>query len=590
MDREIIAKNNLGSSVSPYLRQHSDNPIHWQEWSSELLDYAKKSKKKIFISIGYSTCHWCHVMASEAFSDKEISDYLNKNFISIKIDREQRPDIDQFFMTFMTATTGRGGWPLNVFLTHNAEPIVAFTYLPVESKRGLPSFMDMLIAVYERGEALSYQIDERPAEYDKKTLHSIIDSLISMYDYPHGGFGKGAKFPPSCALLLLISYYERYRAGELKDIIESTLDSMMSRGLCDHLQGGFFRYCVDREWTIPHFEKMLYDQAMLLWVYSWALKVFDKPEYKNTVAGIIESLDETFFYNGLYISAHDADTNHKEGETYLWGVEELKERLNSAELEYLLDNYFITDEGNFEGKNHLIRIRGFTKGPVEKKLLDIRNKRIQPFADRKIITSWNALTGIALIMAWRATGDRSILDKAEALMDKLIELHFNDGKLSHSSFEGVQQKEEFLEDSASLLLFATYLHEENRNREKIILLLVESVKKYFKGEWYENINNDFENVKASVFDHPVPSSLSLVTLAMLRYSLLLNISLILPEEKHVLWSEFYSLAVFMSDGHWHVIHSPEVLSWDRLSLNSIQVPGNKFSDCFEGSCNDSLIK
>jgi len=583
-DEVNLNRNNLDRSISPYLRQHADNPVHWQEWSEDVLSIAREQRKKILVSIGYSTCHWCHVMASEAFSDTEIARYLNENFIAIKVDREQRPDIDHYFMLFITSTTGNGGWPLNIFLTPEAEPLIAFTYIPVQPKYGLPSMMDILVTVMGMEKGTGFKPPDITPYKREETVEELVNYLLAAHDNSYGGFGPGPKFPPSSAMLLLLSYYERYRDKPVRQAITKTLDAITGGGLHDHLQGGFFRYCVDREWTIPHFEKMLYDQAMLLWVYSWAYMVLKEEKYAGTVRSILKCLDETFLIDGLYLSAHDADTLHVEGATYTWKYSELMTLLEPDEMNYMKENYFIAGDGNFNGKNHLVRRRHDVRGRIEDILLDARKQRPQPFADRKIITSWNAFTGIGLVMAWRALGDSDLLEKAESLLDRLIEKHMQGNVLSHSSLDGVLQNNEFLEDAASVLLFATYIHEEINNREETVRFLADHLNGFYDCEWFESCNRDFRKVPAPELDHPFPSSSSTVTMALTRKSILMNEEYNLNGKGKGTGHEFHDLAIFMAAGHWHIIHTPRRINWQELSLNSIQVYDETFHDCFEGVC------
>lgn len=583
-------RNNLDKSISPYLRQHANNPIHWQEWSAEIIKLSCKLNKHILVSIGYSTCHWCHVMASEAFSDQVIAQYLNENFISVKVDREQRPDIDHYFMSYINSTTGGGGWPLNVFLSPNGDPIIAFTYIPIERKFGMPPMIEILKAVRSDSVGIRFQgIDTNNTTLDIN-LDRIVNHLINSHDKINGGFGDGHKFPPHCTMLFLLSYYERHKKPEVKTLLKTTLNSMMYRGLHDHLQGGFFRYCVDNQWTIPHFEKMLYDQAMMLWVYSWACIVLKKNDYRAVIYGILKCLDETFKDNDLYISAHDADTEHHEGKTYLWSWEELQNALTPEELIYFTKIYDITKEGNFEASNHLIRKTPEKKGDIEEKLLQIRKQRVQPFTDRKIITSWNALTAIGLVMAWRATSDKSFLNRAVEVLDKLILNHLNGTSITHSSLDGtIQGGHEFLEDAASMLLLATYIHEENGNRKDLLSLLRQILLKFKTDGWIESQNRDFIKVMATDFDHPTPASVSLAEMALLRTSILMD-----EKSQHIGYKnsfshDFHNLSAFISEGHWHLIHTPEKILWHKLSLNSLQILSNKFSDCFEGKCSITMI-
>ena len=579
-----ISRNNLDKSISPYLRQHSDTPIHWQEWSKEILEIAKHQQKKIFVSIGYSTCHWCHVMAKEAFSNNEIAQYLNKHFISIKVDREQRPDIDQYFMSYIQTTNGSGGWPLNVFLSSEAIPIIAFTYIPVESRYGLPAMLDLLESIQKSGKGTPFKIIYDSIDARETSLQFIINSIIKSYDDIYGGFGFGNKFPSASTLLLLISYYERNKIDVVKKVIEKTLLMMMTSGIHDHLQGGFFRYCVDRKWTIPHFEKMLYDQAMLLWTYSWAYKVLKNEAYPSIINGIIKCLEESFLEDGLYISAHDADTLHIEGATYLWSYNELQKVLNPQELSYLKKHYELSEKGNFESANHLIRNMIGESGIVEEKLLKVRKKRLQPFIDRKIITSWNALTGIAYVLAWRALADISLLNTAEKILKNILIKHRFKDLLAHSSLNGVLQNQEFLEDTSSLLLLATYIYEEKRSNKDLIIWLRNKLNQFYDKGWFESNSRDFWRVSALDFDHPTPSSVSLANMALLRCSILLKEEYNLVSYRHHSGNEFYNLCAFIANGHWHYIHTSNIISWKNLSLNTIQIEDISYSDCFEGSC------
>ncbi len=576
-------RNNLDRSVSPYLRQHAGDPIHWQEWSAGALEEARRSNRHILVSIGYSTCHWCHVMAGEAFADREVARYLNDHFVAIKVDREQRPDIDHHFMAFIAATRGGGGWPLNVFLTPQGEPIAAFTYIPLRERFGTPSLPDLLRAVRRQTRGVPFRGPETPAD-DAWPLPQVVAALLSGHDAVHGGFGSGPKFPPHCSLLLLLSHYDRYRDPRVEGLLAKTLAAMAERGLHDHLQGGFFRYCVDAAWTIPHFEKMLYDQAMMLWVYSWGLAVLKREEYREVIAGLLRCLEETFRRGGLYISAHDADTHHREGATYTWTLAELERLLEPPELERLRRAYDIREAGNFEEANHLVRLPGAAPAGVEEKLLRLRRQRTQPFADHKIITSWNALAGVGLVMAWRATGDAALRERARGVLDGLLQLHRRpDGGIAHSSLDGVVQAQGFLEDAAALLLLATCLHEERDGRAELLRELRPIVLRFRGDGWNEAAENDFRPVAATGFDHPIPSSAALAEMALLRTALLLGEEPP-PVAAGAPGREFGALAAFIADGHWHIVHAPRLIAWSELPLNAVQVPGTELVDCFEGAC------
>mgnify|MGYP001561408416 FL=1 len=581
-------QNNLNQANSPYLRQHKNNPIHWQEWSRDVLNYAKQNNKIIFLSIGYSTCHWCHVMANEAFSDKEIADYLNNHFVSIKVDKEQRPDIDKQMMDFLVSNTGSGGWPLNVFLTSNQNPFYSLTYLTPEN------FLELIKYIKN-----FYEKNTINKEFQKSRIINpldieedfIIETLKKNFDLKSGGFGLFNKFPLHSTMLFMLHYYEGTKNENIKFMITKTLDAMMEKGLNDHLQGGFFRYCVDSNWNIPHFEKMLYDQAMHLWIYCLSYKIFKENKYKIISEKIIDCLLLTFFKSGFFISAHDADTNHEEGLTYLWSYNELKKILNRKEFNTLYKNYQIFESGNFEGKIHFIKKnQNFSDEliGIEKKLLEIRNQREQPFKDEKFITSWNSLIGIALINAYRYFKKDECLELAKKLFSKIWNEHFYNDKLFHSSFKGKIQEHEFLEDYASFLLFASYLHEETNNYKRYMISLYEKIKKFKEDNWIESENKDFIKVYSDYYDNPIPSSASLAELALIRTEILLgNNYLIKKKFKEPLKNDFFNISIMIKKGLFHIITSENKIDWENLPSNTIQKIGLTFSNCYKDSC--SLI-
>jgi len=585
-------RNNLGRASSPYLKQHKDNPIHWQEWSEEILKYARENDRILFVSVGYATCHWCHVMAGEAFSDKEIASYLNKYFVSIKVDREQRPDIDRYMMKFLVSQTGRGGWPLNVFLTPDLKPVMGMTYVSVEPKYGMRGFLEILKKIknfYDKNKDKIGSFKLSPESPSEVNEDKIINLLTHNFDFDYHGFGFQQKFPPHSTLLFMLHYYEETGDDSLKNMAVRTLDTIKKSGLHDHLQGGFFRYCVDRKWMIPHFEKMLYDQAMLLWIYSAAFRLFNNIEYKKTAEKIVKCLSETFEDSGLYISAHDADTDHKEGWTYIWDYKELKEVLEPDEFKILKNYYEISEKGNFEGKNHLIKKRNNITEKlekVEKKLLKIRKKKKQPFKDKKIITSWNCLIGIGFIFCYRYFEDEVYLQKAESILKKLKQKHIVKDKLIHNSLGDRKNKNEFLEDYASMLLLLTYLYEETGSYKKEVDIFVKKINKFKKDRrWMESQNRDFKEINADYFDHPIPSSISLVELALSRVKVLTGEDYLRDKEfKTPMNYDFLNISILIKNGLFHVISSPEKLEWKTAPLNSIQKQGDSFNDCYKGMC------
>jgi uncharacterized protein YyaL (SSP411 family) len=589
---KIFCRNNLDKAVSPYLRQHKDNPVWWQEWSEKALAYARETGKFIFVSVGYATCHWCHVMAKEAFSDPEVAAYLNEHFVSIKVDREMRPDIDHFLMSYLVAVQGQGGWPLNAFLTPGLRPLYALTYAPLRSREGLPDFLEILkqIKKFHDQNTESVEAFSVPVPVSvPRSENEVSLRLQQDFDPEYAGFGMGQKFPSFCTLLFMLSYGEAARDTALLRMCTLTLDRMAQGGLHDHLQGGFFRYCVDREWTIPHFEKMLYDQAMALWVYSQAFRVLNRPDYGKIAEKILRCLDETFAENGLYLSALDADTDHEEGVTYLWGEDQLRTLLTPEEFERFRTVYRMSAGGNFEGRNHLLKKGKASVQDIEEKLLCERRERKQPEADKKLITSQNALAGIALIHAYRFLGRRDCLEKSRLLAHQLMKGHIRKGRLAHSSCGGVLQREEFLQDVAGLLLLLTYLHEEDGAYDEEIRIFEKKLQGFKSGEgWLEIRQNDFGEIPDESIDQPAPSGVSMAELAQVRVGILKSADISPGNFKEPHWNDFFNYAVLIRNGYFHVLTTPERLPWQTLPTLSIQLRGKEFRDCYRGACRTTL--
>lgn len=587
-------ENNLSSASSPYLLQHKNQPIWWQEWKREVLDYSQNTNKPIFVSVGYSTCHWCHVMAREAFSNPEVAELINQNFVAIKVDREQRPDIDHYLMKFLIETTGRGGWPLNVFLTPDLKPIYALSYCPVQPKFGMPGFSEIIRKVVEffnnhRNQISDFKMRKLHHQEinfnDQSFFEQLTDQFYNYFDPNQGGFGKGHKFPPHSTLLFLLYYSELTSDKKADEIIVKTLDAIIYRGLHDHLQGGFFRYCTDPQWTIPHFEKMLYDQAMLLWVNSLAYIKYKNPQYLEAAVKIVECLDQSFKKDDFYISALDADTDHQEGLTYLWSYDELKSNLSAQEFESLKKCYYITEQGNYEGKNHLVKKSDKGLAEIEQKLLEIRQKKPQPAKDEKILIHWNCLCAIGLIFLYRATNNIKYLINADNLYNALLHNFYKNNKLAHSLFEKKLQKQEFLEDYASLLLLSTFLYEDSGKYLEDIEKLKKQTEKFkFPDGWLLSINDDFKLIPADNFDHPIPSPISLLNLALLRLKILTGKDFNPENFKNFYENDFYNIGSLVSSGFFHLIETPEKIPWIEIPINTIQIKGDKLKDCYKGRC------
>ena len=589
-----LFRNNLDKSSSPYLRQHAKNPIWWQEWSSEIIEEAIRRNKPLFVSVGYATCHWCHVMAADAFSDRVTAEYLNQHFICIKVDRETRPDIDQFLMHFITAQNGSGGWPLNVFLTPDIHPIFALTYAPGHGSGSISPFLDITKKVYDyyinhRDKILPFQAVEKPPSIIEEKM--IAKNLLTYFDFVEGGFGGAQKFPPHTTLLYLLYLLCVEKNKNIWKMCSITLDAMRLRGLNDHLQGGIFRYCVDSKWTIPHFEKMLYDQVMALWCYALAYRVMDKKAYKAMAENILRCLEECFKDNGLYISAYDADTEHIEGATYIWKYDELKEFLSAEEFHRLSESYFIFPEGNFNGAIHLIRKNDLPLRDIEKKLLAKRNQRIQPDKDNKTLCGINALVAIAMLQAARFLGKPELEARAVQIIKSLLE-RFWDGKtLAHSLSNGITQKQNFLFDGACMLIAITMLNENDENWYTPMRAMSEYVKSFQEGEkWVESRSEDFQTIYASWFDHPIPSSASLAEMGLTRAGLLKGKGFRPEVYRQPYHADFYNLAAMLRNGLFHLYTTKKVVNWNKLPPNSLQMRGKPETDCYRGVCRSVSFK
>ncbi len=583
-----LKRNNLDKSLSPYLLQHTSNPVWWQEWSAEIIQHAVNGKKPLFVSVGYATCHWCHVMAAEAFSDMDTANFLNSNFVCIKVDREQRPDIDQFMMQYLTSLSGNGGWPLNVFLTAGLRPIYALTYAPARSSGQQQSFLSIAKKVHEYYKNNADAIEPFIAREVQPPIAeevSLVKNLLSYYDPDYGGFGTGQKFPPHSTLLYLLYFLCVENNHDVQTICRKTLDAMRLSGLNDHLQGGIFRYCVDRKWTIPHFEKMLYDQAMALWCYSLAYKVIGNNEYKKMAESIIRCLDDCFADNGLFISAHDADTEHVEGATYIWSYAELKASLGPDEFKRFCESYYIDEQGNFEGLIHLIRKNDVSFEDIEDKLLFLRNKRAQPVRDNKILCGINALLAITMIQAGRNLDRLELEEKAAQIIRILIDLFWDGRALGHSFYHGAKQNQSFLFDAAAMLTAISMIYENDASWNTLMMTMAAYVESFRDGEkWVESRAADFQPVFASWFDHPVPSSASLAEMGLTRVALLTGKDTNIKSYRAPYQADFFNIMAMMNNGLFHVISSKGAIAWSQLSPNTLQMRGKTQTDCYRGTC------
>ncbi len=481
-----MSPNKLIGEKSPYLRQHATNPVDWHPWGDEPFTRALNENKPVLLSIGYSTCHWCHVMEEEVFSDEEAARLINETFISVKVDREERPDIDAVYMAASHAATGSGGWPLNVLLTPDRMPFFVATYLPKESMAGRMGMMDLCKSVKELWERDRVQVENSSLDFtaqmnfdrteacmespDMKVIERAVNGLSDRYDAVNGGFGTRPKFPTTHNLIFLLRNYHRTKNTEILDIVENTLRKMRFGGLYDQLGYGFHRYSTDPVWLVPHFEKMLYDQAMALSAYTEAFSATGDDFYKGVASEICAYLlrDLTSLEGedaGAFYAGEDADSEGKEGTFYLWTEEELRAVLDEEEA-VLARRYFNTSSGgNYRdevtgtptGKNILYispaSIETGAAGPemdkIREKLFRARLPRQRPFRDEKILTDWNGLMIAALAKAGATFGNEEYIKAARRAADFLLSnLTTPDGHLLHRYMEGEAAIDGFLDDYA----------------------------------------------------------------------------------------------------------------------------------------------
>jgi uncharacterized protein YyaL (SSP411 family) len=477
--------NKLHKETSPYLLQHAENPVDWHPWGTEALALAKRQDKPIFLSIGYAACHWCHVMAYESFEDPQTAHLMNKHFINIKVDREERPDIDTIYMNAVVALTGQGGWPLSVFLTPDGKPFYGGTYFPPQRRYNIPSFQEVLLFLHDQWQSnrvrvleSSEELTRRLHQYshptqevrdlDPEVLDQALQKLFEQYDWEHGGWGKAPKFPSSSVIETLLLHYHRKKARLTLDIATHALMHMRQGGIHDQIGGGFHRYSVDEQWSIPHFEKMLYDNALLLRVYLHHWQITADPDSFEVIDRMIAFLvREMRDPKGGYYSSLDADSEGEEGRYYVWKIDEIVEACNHRELsEIALKAFGVSEGGNFEGANVLTQpfplsvlaqelrieeteLRHGLK-QIRDKLLKQRERRPRPATDDKVLTAWNGLLLIALAEAARALARPEILDLAQDLALFSLEELVHDGRLHRSWRNGQARSSAYLEDYAAL--------------------------------------------------------------------------------------------------------------------------------------------
>ena len=472
--------NALVEETSPYLLQHAHNPVNWKAWSQEALIEAEKEKKLVLISIGYSSCHWCHVMEEETFEDEAVAKIMNENFINIKVDREERPDVDQVYMTALQLISGNGGWPLNVITLPNGKPLYGGTYHTKEQWTKVLTkisnlYNDDPIKAAEYSDMVAQGIADanlvEPAEntkpLTKDAMRTSVENWKPNWDTKEGGEKGTQKFMIPTSLSFLLDYAMLTDDNAAKAHVEKTLDKMLLGGIYDHIGGGFFRYSTDANWKVPHFEKMLYDNAQVLSLYSKAFQIFKKPEYKQVVLETIAFLEREMKYvSGGYYAALNADSEGVEGKFYVWKEEELKAVLGGdfdlfasyytikTKAAWEEDTYVLhklQDNSNFASGHSLSSEQLLTINKTwQNQLLKTRDKRTRPSTDDKIITSWNALLIKGFVDAYKAFGRKEYLEKAKSIYAFVVDKSYKEGKLVHTYKEGSRQTQGFLEDYAFL--------------------------------------------------------------------------------------------------------------------------------------------
>ncbi|MEK7803489.1 MAG: thioredoxin domain-containing protein [Deltaproteobacteria bacterium] len=565
-ERNKRPPNKLIFEKSPYLLQHAYNPVHWFPWGDEAFEKARRENKPIFLSIGYSTCHWCHVMEEESFDDSEVARLMNEVFVSIKADREERPDIDSIYMAVCQMLTGSGGWPLTILMTPDKKPFFAGTYFPKESRYGRIGMLELVPQIQEVWskhydevvdsvnqitKALQkVSIDVSGKEINETALKATYIQLSQSFDEDYSGFSTAPKFPSSHSLYFLLRYWRRGNNKRTLEIVERTLQAMRYGGVYDHIGFGFHRYATDREWLIPHFEKMLYDQAMIAMAYIEAYQATKKEEFGNTAREIFTYVlrDMTAPDGGFY-SAEDADSEGEEGKFYLWTEEEIKQSLSREEAEFAIQIFNVEKDGNFseEITGHKIgkNILHFSKSlkeialalnreeqdvrrsleEVRKKLFEVREKRIHPYKDDKILTDWNGLMIVALAKGAQVFDEQRYAEAAQCAGDFILNtMQREDGRLLHRYREGEAAVLANVNDYAFLIWGLIELYEstfEVRYLKNAIDLSNDLIKHFWdekEGGFYFTADDSEELLIRwkDVYDGALPSGNSVAVLNFIR--------------------------------------------------------------------------
>ena len=550
--------NRLAKETSPYLLQHAENPVDWYPWGEEAFDAARDRDVPVLLSVGYSSCHWCHVMERESFENEQIADMMNRWFVNIKVDREERPDVDSVYMTAIQAMTGYGGWPMTVFLTSGGEPFYGGTYFPPEDRGGLPSFVRVLQTISEAyvsrksdvlqsGKQLverlrqAYTPDPGVEPLTESILHSAFEAALTQFDDRSGGFGLQPKFPQPATLEFILRFYARSGVPLALEMVEYTLDKMAAGGIHDQIGGGFHRYSTDAFWLVPHFEKMLYDNALLARLYTHAYQLTGNDEFRRTAERIIDYVvREMTSPDGGFYSAQDADSEGVEGKFFVWRPEQLKLILGEDDAAIVSDYYGVTDEGNFEGMSILnvpappsevaarhsmtdSELAGLVDS-ANQKLLDERSTRVPPMTDTKTIVSWNGLMLAAIAEASAVFARDDYLEAACTNAAYLLESMVDSGRLRRTDSNSDNGARGFLDDYASLIDGLLVLHSADGDpkwlteAESLARSAVELFWDPLQGQFYDT-GSDQEALivrPRDVTDNAHPSGHSMMTDVLIR--------------------------------------------------------------------------
>jgi uncharacterized protein YyaL (SSP411 family) len=611
--------NRLIHEQSPYLRQHAYNPVDWYPWGEEALARAKAENKPILLSIGYSACHWCHVMERESFEDPETARLMNELFVAIKVDREERPDLDQIYMDAVQAFAGRGGWPLTMFLTPEGGPYFGGTYFPPQDRHGLPAFKRVLTSVAqayrERSEDVANNVAkitqaiDAMSEYEapqgelpRTVVVEAAAALARHYDRTHGGLGQAPKFPHSFAFSLFLRALEAGSDPAYAEIVDRTLTKMAKGGIYDQIGGGFHRYSVDQQWLVPHFEKMLYDNALLARLYLDAARALDRGEFLQVAREIFDYvLREMTSPQGGFYSTQDADSEGEEGKFFIWTVAEVREVLG-PELAPIAERYLdVTAEGNFEGHNILHRTIDVGDaatmfhlspqemdrriGEIKRKLFAARERRVKPGRDEKMLAAWNGLMIGAMAEGALALGDPRLLEAARRAADFVMTALWDGRALKRSYKDGVARFNGYLEDYAIMANALLDLYEASLDTRYIAQarLLVDALLERFldqKNGGFFFTSEDHERLitrPKPLFDGSTPSGNSEAVMALLRLHTYTG------EERYQQEAE-RAIALFaglMMQQPMGFVHMLEAVDFDHRGAHEIVLVGDRNSPEFK---------